>query len=92
MAKYNWPELIADFYQSGVSQAAFCRANNLNPKYFNFRLKRSQRKSGEVFAKVERSAKPAMCPGLSLQVGQCTINCPESMPLPVVAELVRSLA
>ncbi|MCB5163021.1 IS66 family insertion sequence element accessory protein TnpA [Marinomonas algarum] len=30
--KYNWPELFEAFEQSELSQTAFCKQRNINPK------------------------------------------------------------
>jgi len=30
--KYNWPELIKFFDESGLTQTKLCRKNDLNPK------------------------------------------------------------
>ncbi|BCE02773.1 IS66 family insertion sequence element accessory protein TnpA [Marinicellulosiphila megalodicopiae] len=36
--KYNWDEIISNFQQSKLSQAEFCRQNQLNAKYLNLQL------------------------------------------------------
>ena len=38
--RYDWNELINNFQLSGLSQAEFCRQNQLNAKYFSQRLKK----------------------------------------------------
>ncbi|MCB5162594.1 IS66 family insertion sequence element accessory protein TnpA [Marinomonas algarum] len=40
--KYNWLELFEAFEQSKLSQTAFCKQRNINPKYFNVKLKQRQ--------------------------------------------------
>ena len=58
MTKYNWPQLIEEHAQSGLTQTAFCLARNLNPKYFNLKRTRylAEQKSDSRFVAVQMSA------------------------------------
>lgn len=31
---YNWPELLQQFEESGLTQTQFCKQQNINPNYF----------------------------------------------------------
>ena len=88
--KYDWPRLIEAFEQSGLTQSQFCKDNSINPRYFSLKLGQYRQKTSESFAKVEVCQEPIE--GLILEVGQCKIACPSSMPLESLAFLVRTLA
>lgn len=32
--KYDWPTLVAEFEQSGLTQNQFCLNKDINPKYY----------------------------------------------------------
>ena len=91
MAKYNWPQLIEEHAQSGLSQTAFCKANNLNPKYFN--LKRSRHLSAQESSSRFVSAQMvASAPeGITLHYGGVMLVL-NGAPPEYVASLVRALA
>ena len=38
--KYNWDEIISNFQRSNLSQAEFCRQNQLNAKYLSLQLRK----------------------------------------------------
>lgn len=38
--KYDWDEIISKFQQSKLSQAEFCRQNQLNAKYLSLQLRK----------------------------------------------------
>ena len=89
--KYNWPELIASFEASDLTQTAFCEQNNINPKYFSQKRAAHLSKSEKAFVKVEvESAKASVA--LSIQVGRCKVQCPHNMPLTSFVALVHQLA
>ena len=87
--KYDWPTLIAEFKESGLTQSAFCEARALNPKYFNQRFKAiTQAQSG--FTKASLQA-PALG-GMVIEYGRCRIHCsPQASALDVV-QLIKGLA
>ena len=91
MSKYNWPDIFKTFEESNLSQARFCKEQNINPKYFNLKYSKHRGEEGStVFTKIE--IKPASASGLTLKVGPCAIQCPESMPIQSLVSLVHSLA
>ena len=91
--KYNWPELIASFEASGLTQTAFCNQNNINPKYFNQKLNKEKIKQDTRFSKVEvDTSAHNEIQGFVLQVGNVKIHCPDTMPLQSFLHLVNQLA
>lgn len=40
--KQNWPEVISDFHQSGLSKVAFCKGRGVSYQSFLMHLKRSE--------------------------------------------------
>lgn len=90
--KYNWPELIASFEQSGLSQTAFCEQHQINPKYFSQKRTAHLEKPENVFAKIEVNEAKKSSPVLDIQVGRCRIQCPDDMPLTDFVSLVHQLA
>lgn len=92
--KYDWPTLLKAFDASGLSQTAFCKQNNLNPKYFS--LKRSKLLASSVsepaFQKVVVESRVNSSAPLVIQIGRCKIECPSGMSMQQVATLVQSLA
>lgn len=90
--KYNWPELIASFEESGLSQTVFCEQRQINPKYFSQKRAAQLAKSESVFAKVEVTNVDKPSSSLAIQVGRCCIQCPDDMPLTAFVALVHQLA
>lgn len=94
--KYNWSELIENFEASGLSQTEFCQRHDINPKYFSqkraaFKAKVSVAPS---FIAVDVAAVAPSSPEaqITLKVGRCTVQCPATLPLSSVADLVKQLA
>ena len=90
--KYNWPELLQAFEDSGLTQTQFCNEQNINPKYFS--LKRSKMMMGKTnnFVQVEVEKSQPSSLNLTIQVGRCKILCPESMSQESFIALVDRLA
>ncbi len=89
--KYDWPELLKAFDDSGLTQTEFCRQHNINPKYFNQKRSKFRASDKGAFTKIDLpSADPQS--SLVIQVGRCKIHCPESMPLEAFSSLVHQLA
>lgn len=86
--RYNWPELFAKFDESGLSQSAFCKEHDLNPKYFNLKLSKRSAAFAEVHVQPEQDCRA----GLMLEVGNCKVHCPTSMPIPSFVSLVKALS
>lgn len=88
--KYDWPRIFETFEQSGLNQTQFCKEHQINSRYFSQKLgqhRRQQHTAG--FCKVDVQS---TVPPLILQVGQCQVHCPPSMPLDAIVHLVRTLA
>ena len=93
MAKYrkhNWQEYFKAFERADLTQTEFCKQHDLNPKYFSQKL--AQHKAGSTaFAKVSIESKEPIVTGLIIEVGNCKVHCPISMPIPSFVTLVKSL-
>lgn len=90
--RYNWPELFAQFEQSGQSQTQFCKQHDLNAKYFSLKLAKLRSKQSGRFVKAQVTSEIASPQGLTVQVGRCKIHCPEAMSVPSLVILVKALA
>lgn len=90
--RYNWPELIAQFEQSGLNQIQFCKQHDLNAQYFSLKLSKLRSKEQSAFVEASVAPEPASPQGLVLQVGNCKVNCPEAMPVQSLVSLVKALA
>lgn len=91
--KYNWPVLLEEFENSGLTQTQFCKDKNINPRYFS--LRRSKHLAGEhsVFTKVELASTSSIpVTGITIEVGRCKIQCPPTLSALALAELIHSLA
>ena len=57
--KYNWDEIISNFQRSNLSQAEFCRHNQLNAKYLSLQLrKRNLTKPNKTKSAFIKAVKP----------------------------------
>ena len=89
--KYNWPELLTNFENSNLTQAAFCQQHNLNPKYFNQKWI-TYRKAQSSFQKVTVDIAQSPSAQLVIRIGRCHIVCPDSMLIESFTSLVHKLA
>ena len=89
-SRYNWPELLTAFEQSDLSQVDFCKERQIDPKYFCQQRNKYLRKASSAFTQIQTETSHSE--GLTLQVGQCQVLCPASMPIPSLVNLVRALA
>ncbi|AJQ93773.1 IS66 family insertion sequence element accessory protein TnpA [Gynuella sunshinyii] len=92
--KYQWSQLFAQFEQSQLTQAEFCKQHDFNPKYFNLKLskhKASAQHTG-AFTRVEVPSEWVSSSGLMLQVGQCQVQCPDTLSMPAIVSLIKALA
>ncbi|WP_019605888.1 IS66 family insertion sequence element accessory protein TnpA [Teredinibacter turnerae] len=90
--KYNWPQLFADYEQSGLSQTEFCKQHGINPKYFSLKLSKRKASEGSPFAKAIVQPEVEYTTSLVLHIGHCKILCPSTMPIPSFVALVKALA
>ena len=90
--KYNWPELFASFEQSGLSQAEFCKQQNVNPKYFSQKRLLSLGEKTSRFDKISAPSVQSAASNLTIHIGRCQIHCPHEMPLSDFANLIDHLA
>jgi hypothetical protein len=88
---YNWPQLLDEFSQSSLSQVEFCKQRNINPTYFSLKLSKRKALEAEAFAKVVVQPTQSAA-GLVLEIGNCKIHCPATMPIPTLVSLVKFLA
>ena len=94
MAKYRkhpWQEYFNAFEQANLTQTEFCKQHDLNPKYFSQKLAQHKARNS-AFTKVSVEPTPSVLTGLMLEVGNCKIHCPDSMPISSFISLVKSLA
>jgi len=54
--KYDWPALLKEFAQSGLTQTQFCLNKDINPKYFSQKRKGSKAPEDTGFTKVNVQA------------------------------------
>ena len=90
--RYNWSQLFSDFDESGLSQADFCKRQDLNPTYFSLKLSKRKAQEGGTFTKVVLKPEDSLSQGLIIEVGHCKIHCPTAIPLPSFVSLVKCLA
>jgi len=88
--KYDWPELLKEFEQSGLTQAQFCQDKGINPRYFCLKRAKLRKQQENQFTPVEIES--TSFNGLVLEVGRCRVNCPTTMTLDSLAALVHTLA
>ncbi len=93
MSKYrscNWPQLFAEFEQSGLSQKAFCSQHQINLSYFSARLAKRKAREAGAFAQVVVASENHLLASFVLEVGQCKSHCPAGGSMPaLVSPLIR---
>jgi hypothetical protein len=50
--KQNWPQVIADFHQSGLNKVAFCKDRGVSYQSFLMHLKRSEGVESKGFEQI----------------------------------------
>ncbi|WP_425402627.1 IS66 family insertion sequence element accessory protein TnpA [Gynuella sunshinyii] len=92
--RYQWPQRCAQFEQSYLTQAEFCKQHDLNPK--DFSLKPSKHKASaqhtSAFTHVEVQSESVSSSRLMREVGQYQVHCPNTLPMPVLFSLITALA
>jgi len=53
--KYDWPTLLKEFTDSGLTQAQFCGERNINAKYFSLRRAKILKEKQPAFVRVKAS-------------------------------------
>ena len=86
--KYDWPALLEEFEQSGLTQAQFCLDKGINPNYFSQKRKAANTSTDTGFTKVTVETPTS----ISLEVGRCKIHCTQPLSLTAIVELVHRLA
>jgi hypothetical protein len=89
---YNWPQLLDELSQSNLSQTEFCKQHRINPTYFSLKLSKHKALETGAFAEVVVQPTWPSIEGLVLEVGNCKIHCPVTMPITSFVSLVKSLA
>ncbi len=91
--KYNWPVLLEEFENSGLTQTQFCKNKDINPRYFSLRRSKHLARENAGFTKVElETTSSNSTTGITIEVGRCKIKCPPSLSAQGLAALVHSLA
>lgn len=86
-SKQNWPALILEWQQSGLSKVAFCKDKGLSYQSFLWQLRRGeQRSDGEFKRLVVREALPDDRIDYHFADGRCV-----SFPVSAPRELIRFL-
>lgn len=91
MAKYRkhpWQEYFNAFEQANLTQTEFCKQHDLNPKYFSQKLSQHKMRNG-AFNKVSFEPSPSVLTRLMLEVGNCKVDCPDSMLISSFISLVK---
>ncbi len=89
---YSWPKLFNEFSQSNLSRVEFCKQHEINPTYFSLKLSKRKTLETGAFAKVVVQPTQSSPEGLVLDIGNCKIHYPTTMPIPSFVSLVKSLA
>lgn len=88
--KAEWLSLINEFEQSNQSQAEFCSARGLNPKYFSLRrIKLKAISPKDPFVEVKPT--PADKTSAIIQYGTVKLHLPSTSTQAIV-QLVKALA
>ena len=88
--KAEWLSLIDEFEQSNQSQAEFCSARGLNPKYFSLRrIKLKAISPKDPFVEVRPT--PADTTSVVIQYGTVKVHLPTTSTQAIV-QLVKALA
>lgn len=99
--KYNWPALLEAQANSGLTQTAFCRQNNVCAKYFSLQKSRAARaKDGgagvgksDRFVRAVPPVRPAQSPSmLTVLVGPVSLRFGSDTDPAYVAKLVAALS
>ena len=88
--KYDWPALFSEFEKSDLSQTDFCKARNLNPRYFNQQLSRHRKTSASPFTKAK--IPPTIERDIILTVGALRVSIPTSVDPSYTGRLIKALA
>ena len=94
LSREQWQSLITQYESSGLTQTAFCKQHNLNPKYFSLKrsklLPNTSKASAFIQATPVVSSQPTS--EIELQVGAVKIKLSTSMPSAYLVDLIRALA
>ena len=90
----QWQHLINEFEQSGLSQTAFCKTHDINPKYFSLkrsRLKAASENPPASFVRINPSPTAFVQTGIIVQCGRVRITLPEHIATGTLSDLVKAL-
>jgi len=97
--RHDWPSIIAEFKQSGLSQNAFCKQKGLALSSFNHQFRRQQNQITSPFVRVavDEPKSPALDAdgkheSILLEVGTCKIHWPSQLPVESLARFVKHLS
>jgi len=85
----NWPELINNFQESGLSAAAWCRENNLKPHQLYYRLDKANGKK-QAEPKWLALDEPEVST-IIINIGPATIEVNPGFDPALLAAVVRTL-
>ena len=91
--KHDWLQLFSDFERSDQTQSEFCKQRGINPNYFSLKLSKYKTASPpSAFTRVAVESLNERAQSLIIEIGNCKIHCPVTLPAESFAALVRSLA
>ena len=94
--KQDWLLLFEQHQQSGLSASAFCRNNNLCPKYFSKRKsdlsKSAKREKSSRFIRAKLQPQDSLRVFITLQHQQTKLNLPTTISPNWLADFVKALA
>ena len=93
-SREQWHQLIHEYEQSGLSQAEFCNAQQINPKYFSLKRSKLHVADGHPspgFVRVSATSPAFPQAGIVVQVGAVRMTLPEHISPGALAQLVKAL-
>jgi len=88
--KYDWPALLKEFSDSGLTQVEFCRRKGINAKYFSLNRARILRQTSNNFVEVTVSS-PKKHSVISFKFSQGELCFNTSADPDYIASLIRAL-
>ena len=85
----QWQEIIREQQTSGLSAVAFCKNNNINPKYFSHQ-KNKLHPEKAAFIKAA-TAEINLNESISIIHGNTTLKLPASTPTQWITECIKAL-
>ncbi len=88
--KYDWPKLLKEYEDSGLTQVAFCQSKGINAKYFSLNRARILRETPDGFVKIAVSS-PKKHSVMSFKFSNGEFFFDTSVDPDYIASLIRAL-